>query len=65
MSCPCCGNNDYYQGIEELDVARDDDGSICYWEFECQECGCIWSVREVTDIIRDGMIIDEDEEEEE
>ena len=53
--CPTCGNEDWSQ-IEDSGIERDDNGTICYREYECQICGCVWTTHEVVDIIKEGNI---------
>ena len=56
--CPTCGNDDWSE-IDDSRIERDDNGSICYREFECQKCGCVWSIEEIVNIIKEGEIEEE------
>lgn len=55
--CPYCGSTDFT--CNEVDYELDE------YLYECEDCGCLFMIREEIQIIEDGHLEDEDEEEEE
>lgn len=55
ISCPCCGGYDF----ECIDV----DPNLDVRLYECEDCECQFTITEVVDIIKDGMIEDEEDKE--
>jgi len=48
IRCPCCGGYDF----EYIDTDPDLDMRL----YECEYCECQFTITEVVDIIKDGMI---------